>query len=77
MMSPINERHVMQMEQLEMELSVENRQRNRRRRVPMNEAQWWFEQMRRAANLASEMASRNAVDNNANLASGELCAAAR
>lgn len=67
----------MQTEQLEMELSVENRQRNLRRRVPMNEAQWWFEQMHRAANLASEMATRNAPAHDANLATGELCAAAR
>jgi hypothetical protein len=67
----------MQNEQLEMELRVEKRRRELRRRVPMGEAQWWFEQMRRAANIASDMANKNATDGTENLASGELCAVGR
>ena len=67
----------MQNEQLEMELRVEKRRRELRRRVPMGEAQWWFEQMRRAANIASDMANQSATDGKANLAGRELCAAGR
>jgi hypothetical protein len=43
----------------------------------MGEAQWWFEQMRRAANIASDMANKSATDGKANLAGGELCAVGR
>lgn len=67
----------MQNEQLEMELRVEKRRRELRRRVPMGEAQWWFEQMRRAANIASDMANQNATDGNARLSSSDLCAVTR
>ena len=67
----------MRNEQLEMELRVENRGRNLRRRVPMGEAQWWFEQMRRAANIASDMANKNGSDGNANLSPDKLCALTR
>jgi hypothetical protein len=67
----------MQIEQLEMELRVEKRRRELRRRVPMGEAQWWFEQMRRATNIASGVMNENAPECEARLSSSELCAVTR
>ena len=43
----------------------------------MGEAQWWFEQMHRAANIASGMANKNATDGATNLGPGELCTVGR
>jgi hypothetical protein len=62
---------------MEMELCVEKRRRELRRRVPMGEAQWWFDQMRRAANLAVEMADRSVPEAMENVPSGTRCAVAR
>jgi hypothetical protein len=67
----------MEIQQLEMELCVEKRRRELRRRVPMGEAQWWFDQMRHAVNLASDMANKNATDRIEKLVPGQFCAVGR
>lgn len=63
--------------QLEMDLRIEAQHRNRRHRIPMGEAQWWFDQMRHAVNLASDMANKNATDRIEKLAPGQFCAVGR